>query len=218
MTLAGTTSFNGVYIKNENLLFDAATIIISNNDWSFQYYHKSPQYNTSVKIFYVSDDSFGVYVSEIDHKLYMYFNKAGNIRVTVPLNISSADTFKCYTFVKRIDDFYVFIDGNIVCNLPNIFSTRIYSSTVNYLCICPTSINYINSCNFMCFWSIALTNEFITKYFKYVYPNDSSSLIFNIRGDVDYTSNNNIVERDITSSSLVDVDVCANTGGTPQVI
>lgn len=215
MSIAGTLQFNGIYIKNSNLILDAGTIMNLDGDWTFQYYHNAPSYNNDVKLFYTSDNSIGVYVSTLDNKLYLYFNQISTV-ANIPLNILMSNVSKCYTFVKYNNDFIVYVDGNVACTLTNIFSTRIYSSIADYLCICPTDRGYINSCNFMCFWSIALSFNFIRDYYKYVYPNDSASLIFNIRGDVDYTSNNNIVERDLLTSSLVDVDVCANTGGTAQ--
>jgi hypothetical protein len=211
MTLSGSTTFNGLFVANSNLLFDAATSIISGGDWTLQLYYTTSEYTNDVKLFYVSDDSIGVNISPIDRQLHLYFN-SNDIITDVPLGIFVDDFFVCYTFVKSGNGFFAFRNGDLIYSDLSIFMNIIYSNSVDYLCISPTQPNYINQTNYINFWNIALSNSFVSNYYQFIYPNDSPGLLFNIRGDVDYTSNNNIVERDLINSSIITVDICANTG------
>ena len=211
MSLAGTTNFNGMFITNPDLLLDTASTIISGGDWSIQFYYFTGQITINNRLFYVSDDSIGV-VAYPDRKLYLYFNAQVGIQY-FPLGITLGNTLKCYTFVRSGNNFYAYENGIKISSLLNVFTSIVLPVTTQYLCICPTQPNIISATNFISFYNLSLSDSYVLTYYQYIFNSSAPNLLLNIRGGMDYTNNGNIVETDLTKSSLVSVDLCSNTGG-----
>lgn len=209
MTLAGISTFNGLFIHNNNLLIDIAYNILTSPDWTFQFYYASSTNNINNKLVYINDNSFIINLLANTNELQIVFKDIFDDYQTINLGVYADIRPKCYTFIKTGEKLNVLVNEIIMYTNITCFADLASANNPEYICIFPTIPNNTIMGNFVNFYNIALTTSFISQYYQYVFPNNSQNLLINIRGDQDYTSYNHTIERDLSNSAIVNIDVCA---------
>lgn len=230
MSLSSLSDWNGLLIHNLNPLYDPATFIGNKSDWSLSFYYQGTPTGES-ELFYIGNDNtkyFGVKSLNTTGQLQIYFNNISGVNnglTSINTNLNTSGSFKLYTFIKQGNSFKIYqgnpnpIELNItgfIYNNPDLFVDFSPVANINYMCVggsplrvCGVDLSPpFTATNFIQFFTVPLSNTFLTNYYRLIYENDGANLICNIRGETDYTTKGLIVERDIYNSDLNLVDVC----------
>lgn len=224
MALSNLSSWDGLLIHNLNPIYDPATYIGNGSDWTLKMYYQGSS-DGDAQLFFIGNDFnkyFGVMSLNGTAELQIYFNNISGITsgvTRINTGIFAYGSPKSYTFVKEGNSFSIYqgdtstsslgVNGFIFTNA-NLFSDFNVVSNVPYMSIGGRnngSYQYTIT-NFINFWTIPLSINFINGYYNLIYTNDGPDLICNIRADSDYTSKNLIVERDVNNSIIQLLDVC----------
>jgi len=209
MTLAGTTNFNGLYIHNDNLLLDPAYNIFT-TAWTLQFYYAAPTNTASNRLIYTADDNFYITILPNTNELQLNYRDSFDDLITHNLNTFVTIDFQCYTFIRENDKFTVMVDGVTEYTSATALADMTIPTPPAYVCLFPTVPGSNCKANFVQMYNITLTESYILQYYQYVFPNNAAGLVLNLRGDQDFTSNNNTVERDLANSSIITVDVLSS--------
>lgn len=223
MPLSNLSNWNGLLINNSNSALDPAATIINSTNWSLQLSYQGTTAGDSY-LFYIGNDTnkyIGVrsLINTAELQLFYPTDLIGGFN-TINTGIFATGSFKSYTFVKQGDSFTVYqgyilpenigVSAYIYTN-STAFSSIVYPdiNNIDYMCIAANSPdNSVVSANYINFWNIAVTDEFVKSYYRLTYTSNAPNLLCNIRGDVDYSSTGITIERDPANSNISLVDIC----------